>query len=51
MYKTLSQLIFETKTSTKENYLEHNAGIMKPRTYIIKMNTQKGTISKKVLIE
>lgn len=51
MYNILSQLIFETKTSTNENYMEYYTNKIKPDTYIIKMRTQNGTLSKKVLIE
>lgn len=51
MFNILGQALFNLKTSTTENYLEYNADQISTGAYILKIKTEYGKISKKVLIE
>ncbi len=51
MFNILGQSLFRFSTNTTENYIEYNAKQIKTGTYILKINSEYGNISKKVLIE
>ncbi len=51
MFNILGQALFKFTTNTTENYIEYNAKQIKTGAYILKINTEYGKISKKVLIE
>ena len=47
----LGQSVYEFSIETNKNYIEHNTLKITTGTYIIKMKTDEGTISKKVLVK
>ena len=51
MLNILGQALFKFNTSTSDNYIEYNAKQIKTGTYILKIETEYGKISKKVLIK
>ncbi len=51
MLNILGQSLFKFQTHTNENYLTYNASQIKTGNYILKIKTEYGTISKKVLIK
>ncbi len=51
MFNILGQSLFKFNTHTNENYITYNAKQIKTGAYILKINSEFGKISKKVLIE
>jgi hypothetical protein len=51
MSNILGQTITDIKNITNENYKEIEVKNLSSGTYIIKLRTDNGTISKKVLVE
>jgi len=51
MINILGQTLFKSTTNSNANYMEYNAGQIKAGNYILKINSEFKTISKKVLIK
>ena len=51
MFNILGQALFKFTTNTNDNYIEYNAKQIKTGAYILKIDTEYGNVSKKVLIE
>ena len=51
MFNILGQSIFETDDVPSTDYVEYKVGNLSTGTYILKINTQNSTLSKKVLVE
>ena len=51
MFNILGQTLFKFQTNTNENHIEYNANQIKTGNYILKIETEFGVISKKVLIK
>ncbi len=51
MFNILGQSLFQFDTNTVDNYIEYKANQIKTGTYIIKIKTEYGKLSKKVLIK
>lgn len=51
MFNIIGQALFKFQTNTNNNYVEYNANQIKAGNYILKIETEFGTISKKVLIK
>lgn len=50
LFNILGQSLFKFDTDTRDNYLEYNANQISTGTYIVKIATEFGKFSKKVLI-
>ena len=50
LYNILGQSIYSLNKKTSENYIEHKTKQIRTGTYIIKIKTDEGTSSKKVLV-
>ncbi|MCF7561629.1 T9SS type A sorting domain-containing protein [Sabulilitoribacter multivorans] len=50
MFNILGQSLFKFQTNTNNSYLKYNAEQIKAGNYILKIETEFGTISKKVLV-
>ncbi|WP_303319032.1 LamG-like jellyroll fold domain-containing protein [Flavivirga abyssicola] len=51
MLNILGQSLFKFQTSTNDTHLKYNASQIKTGNYVLKIQTEYGTISKKVLIK
>lgn len=51
MFNILGQTLFKFQTNTNNNHIEYNANQIKAGNYILKIETEFGNISKKVLIK
>ena len=51
MFNILGQTLFKFQTNTNENRIEYNANQIKTGNYILKIETEFGVISKKILIK
>ncbi|MDP5157114.1 MAG: T9SS type A sorting domain-containing protein [Flaviramulus sp.] len=51
MFNILGQSLFKFQTNTYDSKLEYNASQIKPGYYVLKIETQYGLISKKVLVK
>lgn len=51
LYNILGQSVFEVTNTSNENYLEFKTSKISTGTYVIKLKTDDGTVSKKVLID
>lgn len=51
MFNILGQTLFQFLTNTTNNHIEYNANQIKAGNYILKIETEFGMISKKVLIK
>ena len=51
LFNILGQAIFEVNNNSNSDYLEFKTSKINSGTYIIKLKTQDGTVSKKVLID
>ncbi len=51
IFNILGQSMFEFKTKSNENYITYKPKSLNAGAYIIKLKTESGIISKKVLIE
>ena len=51
IYNILGQSVFNFNKKTSENYLEYKTKHIKIGAYIVKMMTEEGTLSKKVIIK
>ena len=50
MYNVLGQMIFNYKTTTNERYITYSASHIQTGAYILKIVTENGTLTKKVLV-
>ncbi|AUP78021.1 LamG-like jellyroll fold domain-containing protein [Flavivirga eckloniae] len=51
MFNILGQSLFKFQTNTNKKHLSYNASQIKTGSYIVKIQTEYGTLSKKVLIK
>ena len=51
MFNILGQTLFKFQTNTNDNHLEYNANQIKTGNYILKIETEFGMISKKIMIK
>ena len=51
IYNILGQSVYNFNKKTSENYLEYKTKHIKVGAYIVKMTTEEGTLSKKVIIK
>ena len=50
MFNILGQALFKFQPNTNQNHIQYNANQIKPGNYILKIETEFGMISKKILI-